>query len=108
MTDRRATNVHLVEDRLVERNAWWRIAFPVERGIDDDANRRRACIAFVATEIVAAAHVVGESTCIPFDGAIERESVGVQQENVRIEAEAAFGFPRAADAKPITLIGTKA
>src|SRR5688572_13688162 len=88
MQFRITANMHLVDDRVVKRNAAAAaLARPVEVWIDHCAlGHEWSAIAFVECEIVAGLQLVAEERRIPPQLADVRESIRVEQELVWIEA----------------------
>jgi hypothetical protein len=98
-------DVHLVDERLVERHVRAAVVAPVEvRAGDDAAGHRGRAVGFVrgAVGIVEA---MGKDRFAPLDGALDRARVRVQQE-LRGEATVPFGgVPGTVDAIPVALSG---
>jgi hypothetical protein len=98
-----ALDVHLVDDRLVQRPARRPIPAPVERVIDDDRLRNiRPAVAIVALQVVAAERT-REHGVIPFDVAGDRFRVRVHEQLRRVAALAVRWIPGAVDAIAVLL-----
>jgi hypothetical protein len=97
-----AFDVELVDHRLVERALDAGLARPVEEGIDHDAARdvRRAVVGVLLHRRVEA---MPEDRRHVRDAAVDRLGVGIEEEVVRVEAEALRRIPRTGHAEGVTL-----
>jgi hypothetical protein len=99
---REPLDVHLVDDRLVQRHVGCAVGAPVEVGADDhDLRHVRRAVGVVAA--IGVAEVVGEAGRVPVDAAVDGLGIGVEQQLVGIASLALGGIPRAVDPEAVAL-----
>ena len=110
MAHRDALDVGLVDDRVLPRHLRQPVVPPLEPVLDDGAERgeRRAVARVEAEVLVRVADLVAEEAVVPPDGAADALGVGVEEDLVRVEAEAFLGAVRAVDAVAVELAGPDA
>jgi hypothetical protein len=98
-----ALDVGLVDDRLVVGRLRWPVDAPVEERVDDDrlrhVRRRVVVVALLGLEVVA------EDRLVPVDLAVDGLGVGVEEELVRVAAQALGRVVGAVDAEAVALAG---
>ena len=103
---RQALDVGLVDDRLVVRRLRRAVDAPVEVRVDDDGlrhvRRRVVVVALLGLEVVA------EDRLVPVDLAVDGLGVRVEEQLVRVAAQALGGVVRAVHAEAVALAGVDA
>ena len=103
---RQALDVGLVDDRLVVRRLRRAVDAPVEVRVDDDGlrhvRRRVVVVALLGLEVVA------EDRRVPVDLAVDGLGVRVEQQLVRVAAQALGGVVGAVHAEAVALAGVDA
>ena len=102
MTDREATHVRLVDDRLVHRLTGLTVVAPVEERVTHEAERHvRGAVGRVRTVVVC--EVVGEAGGVPVDLPLDRLGIRVEQQLGRIAPQPTSRIPRTVDAISVAL-----
>ncbi len=96
---REALHVRLVDDRLAERGVRRLVTGPIERRVDDDAQRRGALIEPAHGQVAFGVHrVVREAAFRPVLRPAHRLRVRIEEHAVVVEALPGLRVPRAVDA----------
>jgi hypothetical protein len=102
MQRRHAFHVQLVDDRLVPRHPRRRVPAPIERARRDHAERRvRSRVQRIGGAVAVGALLIGEQRRMPDRIASDRARVGIEQQFVAVEAQAACRIPGAIDAESV-------
>ena len=104
---RHALDVRLVNDRLVVRRPGRTVVAPVEVRVDDQGVRHVTCRVIVVA-LVGGVEPVAEQRLGPVDAVRDRLRVRVDEQLVRVAAQAALGVVRAVHAVAVALAGADA